>query len=601
MKKTAIVLTLCLLCVALAATAVFYPAGNAAADEIKIYPDETSQYAAFGDAIAYTTNKNELVLSTENGSFTLSSAYSGRCRSIAMNGKYVFLLTVVQNESSEVTSFTAYEYSPDTISIKNGINALSLFGNVTSAEISSNLFMVTETTISGVRMGGYDLLYLSGDMLYCMSRSDSPNTSGYLPNDFIYFGNLSTGEWNRTAISVKDFATATDFVISENTIYFNAENKLYYTDDISPQPEKYLGCDKNFHSLAYADGIIYALSDDGIFAVNPSGFAYKKLSSDSYDGKIRILDGDDETYLLAQDVSGKCIKQYVINGSSYESVSLTYFNVFDGVIYQDPTTYDLVRVGKATRDTQAYFSPKNLKTEFSLTSGEYVLALAKQDGYYYVRNEAGDVAYVNESDLTLLSASEDTAVGKYGQAMHDNTSVYLYPYESDDVVATVGIDDLLIVVDNVAEDGGNHVWGWYKVCIVGEDGTLTYGYLQKEYLSKYTNFKLPSFSTDATVSAGSLGGIINVYLLPDEESEVLGSLTDGDKVTLAQEKLDSSEEWTKIVYNDMMGYVKTANLITKGITPLQITLIVVFSVVIVATAIVIVLVVKKRNAQRFDY
>ena len=51
----------------------------------------------------------------------------------------------------------------------------------------------------------------------------------------------------------------------------------------------------------------------------------------------------------------------------------------------------------------------------------------------------------------------------------------------------------------------------------------------------------------------------------------------------------------------MVGYVRTANLITKGITPLQVTLIVVFAVVIVATAIVVVLVVKKRRAQRFDY
>ena len=103
------------------------------------------------------------------------------------------------------------------------------------------------------------------------------------------------------------------------------------------------------------------------------------------------------------------------------------------------------------------------------------------------------------------------------------------------------------------------------------------------------------------MSAGSLGGIINVYLLPDEESEILGTLTDGDKITLAQEKLDGDSEWTKIVYKDMVGYVKTANLISKGITPLQITLIVVFAVVIVATAIVIFLVVKKRNAQKFDY
>lgn len=601
MKKTAIALTLCLLCFALVLTAVFSSAETVCAEEIKIYPDDTSLYAAYGNAIAYTTSKNELVVASEGKSFTLSAAYQGKSRSIAMNGEYVFLLYVVQNESSEVTSFTAYKYTLDTINVEQGVNALTLFTNVTPAEIASNLFKVTETTISGVKMGGYDMIYINGDMIYCMSRADSPNQSGTLPNDCIYFGNLATKEWNRTAITVKDFATATDFIVSGKTIYFNSQNKLYYTDDISQQPDKYLGCDKNFYSLAYANGIIYALSDDGIFAVDPAGFSYKILSSDTFDGKIRILEIDGETYLLAQDIKNKSIKQYICGGSSYDDASLTYYNIFDGVVYQDPTSFDLLKVGKVTVDTGAYFSPKNLKTEYSLKSGDYVLALAKQDGFYYVRNREGKVAYVRESELTLLEASENTAVGKYAQAMHDGTDIYLYPYVSDDVVATVTIDDLLIVVNNVAEDGGVQVWGWYKVCLVGADGTLTYGYLQQDYVSKYTNFNLPSFSTDATVSAGSLGGIINVYLLPDENSEVLGTLTDGDKITLAQEKLDTSSEWTKIVYNDMVGYVKTSSLITEGITPLQITLIVVFAVVIVATVIVVVLVVKKRNAQKFDY
>ena len=594
MKKTAIVLTLCLLCVALAATAVFYPAGNAAADEIKIYPDETSQYAAFGDAIAYTAD-NRLFVASEKG-VSAGVYYDGKCLGIVMNGEYVFMLTAVSKETSANINFKAYRYDAEKPSVDAGIEALSLFG-VSDQDIKNNKYWVNATSAG---LGGYDLLYSDGENLYCaVSASSHYGDDALFGNDSLFSGTYGKSGWNWT--TNLDLSCATDFIVADGNIVYIADSSLYETEDENYSSPALRLNSLKCNSIAYHNGVIYVSASDGIYKVNPSGYSFKSLTSDTFDGRIRILGGDGVTYLLAQDVSGKCIKQYVINGSSYESVSLTYFNVFDGVIYQDPTTYDLVRVGKATRDTQAYFSPKNLKTEFSLTSGEYVLALAKQDGYYYVRNEAGDVAYVKESDLTLLSASEDTAVGKYGQAMHDNTSVYLYPYESDDVVATVDIDDLLIVVDNVANDGGNHVWGWYKVCIVGEDGTLTYGYLQKEYLSKYTNFKLPSFSTDATVSAGSLGGIINVYLLPDEESEVLGSLTDGDKITLAQEKLDSSEEWTKIVYNDMVGYVKTANLITKGITPLQITLIVVFSVVIVATAIVIVLVVKKRNAQRFDY
>lgn len=600
MKKTAFVLSLCLLCFALTAAAVFYPADKVVADEIKIYPDDTSQYAAYGNAIAYTTNKNELVLSTENGSYTLSNAYAGKSRSIAMNGDYVFLISVVQGESAETVSFTAYPYSLDPVSVAQGTPALRLFDNVTSEEIAGNKFLVNEDTSGNFTMGGYDLVHISGDFIYCMSRSDELYPDGERTDDCLFWGDLSTKQWNKTYVTMKNFATSTDFVIVDDTVYFNTDGKLYSSDMNPRNPVNLQQSGLKINSLAYANGIIYALSDDGIYAINTAGYAYKKLTGDTFDGKIRILQGDGVTYLLAQDVANKSIKQYVCEGT-FDNATLTYYNVFDGVIYKNPESYDLLKVGKVSAGTDAYYSPKNLKIEFSLDAGDYVLALAKQDGFYYVRNDEGKTAYIRESELSLLDASESTAIGKYAQALHDGTDVYKYPYVSDDVVATVNIDVMLIVVDNVAQDGDNHVWGWYKVCIVGDDGTLTYGYMQAEYVSKYTNFKLPSFSTDATVSAGSLGGIINVYLLPDEESEILGTLTDGDKITLAQEKLDGDSEWTKIVYKDMVGYVKTANLISKGITPLQITLIVVFAVVIVATAIVIFLVVKKRNAQKFDY
>lgn len=599
MKKSAVTLTLCIFCLAIALTAAFLPAPSATADEIKIYPDDTSSYAAYGNAIAYTTDKNELVLAAEGASFTLSNAYAGKCRSIAMNGNYVFMISVVQGESAETVSFTAYPYTLDPVSVAPGTNALNLFDNVSPEEIARNEFYVNEKNTNGLVMGGYDYLYIDGDKIYCLARAEQAYGDN-VAADCVFFGNLATSEWNKQGVSLKDFSTATDFVVAGETVYFNSGNKLCTTNTSMGTPTNVQLDELNIKSLAYANGIIYALADNGIYAINPAGYSYKRLTDETFDGKIRILKADDTTYLLAQDVAGKNIKQYVCEGN-FDNVTLTYYNVFDGVIYQNPAQFDLLKVGKANADANAYFSPKNLKTEYTVAAGEYVLALAKQDGFYYVRNGEGKVAYVKESELTLLEADTSADVGKYAQALHDGTNVYLYPYVSDDVVATVSIDDLLIVVDNVAEDNGVQVWGWYKVCLVADDGTMTYGYIQKEYASRYTNFKLPSFSTDATVSAESLGGIINVYLLPDEESEILGTLTDGDKITLAQEKLDESSEWTKIVYKDMVGYVKTANLITEGITPLQITLIVVFSVVIVATAIVVVLVVKKRKAQKFDY
>lgn len=593
MKKSATAITLCFLVLTLVLTVTF-SVPTAVADEIKIYPDETSSYAAYGNAVAYTAG-NKLYVSSEQGQ-SAGVSYKGVCLSIAMNGQYVFMLTSEANEASSYVSFLAYAYLTDPLAVQPAQNALKLFG-ISDEDIANNKYWVNQTSAG---LGGYDLMYSDGEKIYCMVSASLPYGDDALyGNDSLFIGTYGSDGWEWK--SNLDLSCAVDFVVTGNDVIYITDSALYEIDKENySHPTQKLSFEKCV-SVAFADGLLYLSADDGIYAVDTSDYSYKLVLDQPSDGKIRALAGDGVTYLLVQDKAGKSVSQYICGGSDLSSATLEYYSIFDGVVYNDPSTYDLIKVGKCTTDTKAYFSPKNRKTEFTLEEGEYVLALAKQDGYYYVRNTDGMTAYVQENDLALLEASSETAVGKYAQALHDNTNVYLYPYISDDIVATVNIDDLLIVVDNVATDGDKQVWGWYKVCLVSEDGTMTYGYVQSDYASKYTNFKLPSFSTDATVSAGSLGGIINVYLLPDESSEVLGTLTDGDKITLAQEKLDTSSEWTKIVYKDMVGYVKTANLITEGITPLQITLIVVFSVVIVATAIVVVLVVKKRNAQKFDY
>lgn len=605
MKKTATALIFCIFCLALVLTGVALSAPAAVADEIKIYPDDTSSYAAYGKAIAYTTDDHEIVLSVEGASFTLTSAFEGTAKSIAMNGSHIFLISAEQTGNKENVSFTAYGYTLDPVCIKAGANALGLFDNVSDEDIRNNEYLVNEEVRNNMVMGGFDYVYVSGDYVYCMARAESPYPEGSSVSDCLFAGNLATKQCDEAVINMKDFSTSTDFVVADNaTVYYNSGNKLYSTAAKKNNPESALVLDTlEIHSIAYANGLVYALSADGIYAIDVEQHKSKALLSETFDGDIRILKDGDVTYLLAQDKAGKCIRQYVCGGSSLESASLTYHNVFDGVIYENPSEFTLLKVGKTGAATDVYFSPKNHKIEYTLEEGDYVLALALQDGYYYVRNAEGKLGYVDEGKLTVfLEASSETDIGKYAQALTDGTAIYKYPYVSNDVVATVDIDDVIIVIDNVATDDGVQVWGWYKVCIVGEDNSLTYGYVQqKGYVSAYTNLKPPSFAQDATVSAGSLGGIINVYLLPDEESEVLGTLTDGDKVSLNQEKLDASSEWTKIVYNDMVGYVKTENLITEGITPLQITLIVVFAVVIVATAIVVILVVKKRNAQKFDY
>lgn len=594
--RFASILCLCLLIVTVitVCTAFAIPYTRTFADEIKISLDDTSDYASYGDAIVYTTKDNALVLSTEKGKFSLPSAYDGKCKSIAMNDKYIFMLSYTTGETKDTISFLSFEYSCENMTISQKKDALLLFG-VSPENIANNTYFVNANEYG---IGGFDKLYVDGNNVYCIASADKPYEAT-MPNDILFAADLSSGALP-SLFSYKDFALADSFTVNANKIYFTSQGKIYSTSKETNTPSSAIVSSVSTNGIVFANGFIVANCADGVYAVNPETSKTKKLLEETFEGKISVVRGAETTYILLHDKDGRAVKQYILTGD-FESSALTYFNSFDDMIYNNPQTYDILKAGKAVANTKAYYSPKNMKTEFEIAKDSYVLILAAQDGFYYTRNEQGQTGYVRQNELTVIEPSTSTDLGKYAQALHDNTNIYKYPYVSSDVVATVGISQMLIVVDNVAQDGDNQVWNWYKVCILAEDGTMTYGYIQKEYASKFDSFRLPSFSSDATVSAGSIGGRVNVYLLPDENSEVLGTLGDGEKVVLAQEKIVESEEWTKIVYGDIQGYIKTANLTTKGLTSLQITLIVVFSVVIVATVIIAVLVVKKRRAQRYDY
>ena len=140
MKKSATAIMLCILVLTLVLTVTF-SAPTAVADEIKIYPDETSSYAAYGDAIAYTAG-NKLYISTEQGQ-SAGVNYKGVCLSIAMNGQYVFLLTSEANETSSDISFLAYPYTTEPLALQPAQNALKLFG-ISDEDIANNKYWVNQ-------------------------------------------------------------------------------------------------------------------------------------------------------------------------------------------------------------------------------------------------------------------------------------------------------------------------------------------------------------------------------------------------------------------------------------------------------------------------
>ena len=98
-----------------------------------------------------------------------------------------------------------------------------------------------------------------------------------------------------------------------------------------------------------------------------------------------------------------------------------------------------------------------------------------------------------------------------------------------------------------------------------------------------------------------MGENINVYRSHDENSEIIGTLTDGQKVDVLVDYSLSLDygEFTRIIYEDEIGFIKTVN-ITTGITYDQKLAIILLSSIIGALIVtaVIILVIRKGKMNK---
>lgn len=76
----------------------------------------------------------------------------------------------------------------------------------------------------------------------------------------------------------------------------------------------------------------------------------------------------------------------------------------------------------------------------------------------------------------------------------------------------------------------------------------------------------------------------------------MAELKEGTSIDL-NEKYDKNSEWTAVIYNDMIAYVKTENIQPGGLTSWQLALAITIPIVVVAivVTIIILVVVKKRK------
>ena len=567
----ALVLTAALLLSALA------PTISAQTDsEIKISPDETSVFAAKDGAIVYTTRDGILHYAVRGGEHT--SAFDGTAIDLAVADDAAFLLCDDGGEKR----LLRFALSDDGVS--SGSDAFAALG------ISSDPYVNIIPFFDGMTATSSALYVSAGAMtngaVFVVLRFDGSST---------YFQTSSrTGAIGDLACF--DGGSAPFFVfVSGGRLYsFNGSN---FAESVPIDDQK------TWLSVAADGDTFFAAADDGIYLVEDG--AITRISDEVADGDIRFLYEGGTRYLLVGNAAEHSVVQYSVIEDG-DGFSLRYYNVFDNTIYVSPQDYDIVTAGKLAADANGYFSPKNLRPVAQFSAGDYVLVLAQADGYYYVMKADGSFCYLDTSVVTVLQRSEDTGKGRYCLPLTNDVPVRKYPIDGSEVLATVGVKDVLVVIEDVGSDGGAPVFDWLRVSFVDANGEVVDGYAAGSALGSYSNYRLPSFGETATIGADSLGDGVNVYILPEERDDyIIGTLNDGDEVELAQEKLIDDEEWTKIKFVDgdgteVTGYVKTANLTQSGMTTLQITLTVVFCIVAVVSIAVVAIIVKKRKYERYE-
>lgn len=572
MSKKILLISTLLCCILLAGViSVFAGGGVALAENSNVSIDivNDSSFTAYGDAFALVTDNNVYVVKdstvhkyTEEAQFTVLD--------MAMNSKYLVLL--VTDDSGK----NLYVYSYD----NGGIKKIQLENpNVYPEEIVA--------------------LYNDNESIFAMDSNKvykiDVDSSSTLWSTFISKNPLYT--------QISDMA-----ILDEDVLYFILDGDIYSTssknftqDDLS----SFLKLEGAYTDLVISGGKLILLDSSKAYVYDDASNSVSELLTSGIGEKSSLA----ATYISSSNTNYIYIKSDLPSLNMYEftGTALNYYNTFDRTIYSHPSSYDIVKMYKIDSETTVFSSPRHLQKLATLSSGDYVMLLNEVGEYYYVyfAKEGKDVklGYIRkDSAITLCPASTECEIGAYAQALHPDTAVYKYPFVGDgfnstgsEAIAYLSIYDQLVVIDNVGQDG-EYNWGWYKIQYLDKNNNIVEGYVKEKDVSPYTVLTPPDISKTVKVSSKKLGEYVKVYALPQEDAKLIAELKEGTSIDL-HEKYDKNSEWTAVIYNDMIAYVKTENIQPGGLTSWQLALAITIPIVVVAiiVTVIILVTVKKRK------
>lgn len=573
-KKILLISTLLCFVILAGVLSVFAGGGVALAENSNVSIDivNDSSFTAYGDAFALVTDNNVYVVKdsivhkyTEEGQFTVLD--------MAMNSKYLVLL--VTDDSGK--NFYVYSYN------------------------SQNIEKISYTNEN-----------LHPENIIALSSDSDGNFFAMDANRISKFDIDKSSEWPSifSCVTSPIFETVKDFVLlNENVLYcLDTDGKLYSTNVKILDGhllDEYKKAENAYTDLVISGGKLVLLDTTKAYVYDDASNSTSELLSSGINEKSKLA----ATYISSSNTNYVYIKSDLPSLNMYEFTgsALNYYNTFDRTIYTHPATYTILTMNKINAEATVYSSPRHLQKLATLSSGDYVILLSEVGDYYYIYFSKDDkkvnLGYIRkDSDITLCPASTECEIGAFAQALHPDTAVYKYPFVGDgmnetgsEAVAYLTIYDQLVVIDNVGQDG-TYKWGWYKIQYLNANKQIVEGYVKEKDVSPYTVLTPPDISKTVKVSSKKLGEYVKVYALPQEDSKLIAELKEGTSIDL-HEKYDKNSEWTAVIYNDMIAYVKTENIQPGGLTSWQLALAITVPIVVVAIVItvIILVVVKKRK------
>jgi len=579
---------------------------------IEIEDTKFNQLASNGDKIYATANDNG---ATDNGKVYVFDKNGNKLDKITSKGDDIFRFDTPQGvfsdgtylfiadtnnkriikrnvENDIRTPIQVAKYPTKVVTIKEQIYYIDKESNLyygagsnpvidekvqSIAAYNDKLLILTENNIVLSYNGNKATELISNIQISANEMTSAVNTN------FVYLINKNTGDIAKYNLEKPDEPVFKDRVNIGNNYNIDFRGNLYVENN---------GKISKYKQDSQSNSTKFTL--EGEYNIQ-----YKSSTLANNSNIVTAVDSINAEYYFAN-VSDHLL--FKINGSDIGLVGTKNIN------YNAPTNFDLLDAGKI-KDTEkeilAYIAPNNPESARIVQKDEIFLILASSttsDGktfYYVMSKHLAQKEYIEQDAIEHFSS-----VNMQNQKMTaivDNVSVYTYPHKFADkfmynnkefkLSKTTEVE----CVEQIAQDG---IYDWYKITFT-LGGKKETGYVFANYISKVVPITPPKNIIFMKTKAPKIGTNIKIYQDADANSKVLfDDVKDGIDIQIVGE-FDAKSTFTKVYYNEQIGYILTENLQPNGLTPNQIIAITITSVAIVAFAIIALLFVhKNKNSKK---